>query len=227
MFERIDALIGYENRLKLESTTVALIGLGGVGGTAFECLIRSGIGHIIVVDKDKFEESNLNRQVLCTIDNIGLLKVDVAIKYAKNINKNIDIKGYNICIDNTNLDILDGVDYIIDAIDDCNAKIALIKYANTNNIKIISSVGTGKRLDPSKVYITTLDKTELDPLARVLRHKLRQEDIDLKIPVVASIEAPINKDTQISSMIFVPSTAGVMLSNWVVQDIINKSINQF
>ena len=220
MFDRLIKLIGEENLNKLQNTKVLLVGVGGVGGFALESLVRSGIGHITIVDGDTYEISNINRQIGSNSSNIGEYKVEEEVTRIKSINPSIDIVGINKNIDATNILNYKDYDYIIDACDDVNAKILLIKLAIDNNIKIICSCGTGKRLDPSKIQLSRLDKTYNDPLAKVLRNKLKKEGINTKIPVVFSSELPINNDTTIASMISVPATSGIYLANWVISDII-------
>ena len=226
MFDRLESLIGKNNLDKLYNIRILLIGVGGVGGTTLECLVRSNIGHITIVDGDVYELSNLNRQIGANLNNIGNSKVDEAIKRCKQINNNICINGYTEYINESNITKYTDYDYIIDACDDINAKVTLIKHAITNNIKIISSCGTGKRLDPSKVLISRLDKTYNDPLAKALRNRLKKEGISLKIPVVYSNELPINNDKKISSIITVPSTAGIYLASWIINDIIKNNNKQ-
>ena len=212
MFDRLELLIGKENIEKISKINVLIVGIGGVGGTALEALVRSGIKNITIIDKDVFSESNLNRQILSTRDSIGLYKVDVGINRCKSINPDVNITGLKINLDEKNVNELEYFDFIIDACDDINAKLALMQYANKNNINLISSMGTGKRLNPSNVIITRLDKTNNDPLAKKMRYEARKRGLKLNIPVVCSKEEPINNDRIIASSIFVPSTAGLMLA---------------
>lgn len=221
MFDRLELLIGKENIEKISKINVLIVGIGGVGGTALEALVRSGVKNITIIDKDVFSESNLNRQILSTIDSIGLYKVDVGIDRCKSINPNVNITGLKINLDEKNVNELEYFDYIIDACDDINAKLALMQYANKNNINLISSMGTGKRLNPSNVIITRLDKTSNDPLAKKMRYEARKRGLKLNIPVVCSKEEPINKDRIIASSIFVPSTAGLMLAYYIIEKVIN------
>lgn len=223
MFDRIEKLIGKENLEKIGNVSILLVGLGGVGGTTLEALVRSGIKHITIIDKDTFDITNLNRQILSNQNNIGKDKVSEGFNHSKGINPLIEIKPLKIDLNGQIINTLGYYDYIIDACDDIKAKISLIKYAIDNNIKIIEALGTGKRLDPTKVIISRLDKTEGDPLAKKLRYELRKNDITLKIPVVYSKELPINKDTTITSSIFVPSTAGLYLAYYVINDIIKSN----
>ena len=221
MFDRLELLIGKENIEKISKINVLIVGIGGVGGTALEALVRSGVKNITIIDKDVFSESNLNRQILSTRDSIGLYKVDVGINRCKSINPDVNITGLKINLDEKNVNELEYFDYIIDACDDINAKLALMQYANKNNIKLISSMGTGKRLNPSNVIITRLDKTSNDPLAKKMRYEARKRGLKLNIPVVCSKEEPINNDRIISSSIFVPSTAGLMLAYYIIEKVIN------
>lgn len=221
MFDRLELLIGKENIEKISKINVLIVGIGGVGGTALEALVRSGVKNITIIDKDVISESNLNRQILSTRDSIGLYKVDVGINRCKSINPNVNITGLKINLDEKNVNELEYFDYIIDACDDINAKLALMQYANKNNINLISSMGTGKRLNPSNVIITRLDKTSNDPLAKKMRYEARKRGLKLNIPVVCSKEEPINNDRIIASSIFVPSTAGLMLAYYIIEKVIN------
>ena len=221
MFDRLELLIGKENIEKISKINVLIVGIGGVGGTALEALVRSGVKNITIIDKDVISESNLNRQILSTRDSIGLYKVDVGINRCKSINPDVNITGLKINLDEKNVDELEYFDFIIDACDDINAKLALMQYANKNNINLISSMGTGKRLNPSNVIITRLDKTSNDPLAKKMRYEARKRGLKLNIPVVCSKEEPINNDRIIASSIFVPSTAGLMLAYYIIEKVIN------
>lgn len=221
MFDRLELLIGEENIEKISKINVLIVGIGGVGGTALEALVRSGVKNITIIDKDVFSESNLNRQILSTRDSIGLYKVDVGINRCKSINPDVNITGLKINLDEKNVNELEYFDYIIDACDDINAKLALMQYANKNNINLISSMGTGKRLNPSNVIITRLDKTSNDPLAKKMRYEARKRGLKLNIPVVCSKEEPINNDRVIASSIFVPSTAGLILAYYIIEKVIN------
>ena len=221
MFDRLELLIGKENIEKISKINVLIVGIGGVCGTALEALVRSGVKNITIIDKDVFSESNLNRQILSTRDSIGLYKVDVGINRCKSINPDVNITGLKINLDEKNVNELEYFDYIIDACDDINAKLALMQYANKNNINLISSMGTGKRLNPSNVIITRLDKTSNDPLAKKMRYEARKRGLKLDIPVVCSKEEPINNDRIIASSIFVPSTAGLMLAYYIIEKVIN------
>ena len=220
--DRSIKLIGKNNVKKLNNLKVLIVGLGGVGGMTLEMLVRSGIENLIIIDYDDFEESNINRQLLCTQKSIEKHKTDEAIIRVKSINPLCSIKKYDVKI---NRDFLCEnnlkVDYIIDACDDVNAKIELIKYALDKNIKIVSCMGTGNKLDPAKLKITNIWKTQYDPLAKKIRQYLRKENITDKIPVVTSEERPLVKSIkEIPSLALVPNAAGILLASYVINDII-------
>lgn len=223
MYDRIIKLIGEENLNKIMSTKILLVGVGGVGSFAFETLIRSGFQNITIIDKDIVEESNINRQLVANLTTIGIPKVDVALNNAKNINKNIKIKVYNEFLDENNINILDkDFDYIIDACDTLNTKLELIKFAENNNIKIITSMGVGNRIDASLIKISRLDKTSNDPLAKKLRKLVKDNNLNIKIPVVCSTELPYKKG-EVNSMITSPSIAGILMVNYIINDILKLS----
>lgn len=222
MFDRLELLIGKDNLEKISKIKVLIVGVGGVGGTALEALVRSGVNDITIIDNDVFSESNLNRQILSTRDDIGLYKVDVGVKRAKSINPEVNIKGLKMFLGEDNINDIGIYDYIIDACDDIKAKLCLMEYASKNNIHLISSMGTGKRLNPSNVVITRLDKTSNDPLAKKIRYEARKRSLNLKIPVVCSKEDAINKDRVVASSIFVPSTAGLMLAYYIIKKVIDE-----
>lgn len=225
MFDRLLKLITEENLKKIEKQKILLVGIGGVGGYTLESLIRSGVKNISIVDGDVISDSNLNRQIMAKNTNIGKLKVREAKNRALDINPDVNIKTIEtfLTINNFNDYINDEYDYIIDACDDIKIKIELIKYAKEHNIKIITALGTGRKLDPAKLEITKLNKTFNDPLAKKLRTELRKRDIDLNIPVVFSSEEAIVTGDVIGSAIFVPATAGILLANYVFCDIIKKN----
>lgn len=225
MFERTLNIINAENLNKIQNTKILLIGLGGVGGIAFECLVRLGFTNLTIVDSDKFEESNLNRQILSLQSTINEDKVEVAKARALDINPAIQITSIKKFITQDNIESLfkNEYDYIIDACDTITTKVLLIKIAQAKKIKIISSMGTGNRLNPSEIMITTLDKTHNDPVAKVMRNLLKKEGLSLKVPVVWSKELPIKKhDSTPDSLVLVPSSAGINLAYYVLNDILKK-----
>ena len=225
-FERNILLFGEKNQQKLLNSCVCLFGVGGVGSYTFEALARVGIGKIIIFDYDKVDITNINRQIIATHKTIDQYKVDVAKQRGLEINPNIEIETYNIKVDNEFIDSFDfnNVDYIVDAIDDVNAKIAIIQKAISLNIPVISSMGTGNKLDPTKLILTDISKTSNCPLSRVMRKKLRDLGIN-HLQVLFSSEIP-NKDynstNKIASVSFVPSTGGLLIASKVVNDIIKR-----
>ena len=224
MFDRVISLIGEDNFLKLQKVKVLIVGVGGVGGYALETLARSGITNIDIIDYDKIELSNLNRQVIATTSNINNYKVDEAKSRVLSINPNISIKIYKDFLNKENIDryINNNYDYIIDACDSVDTKIELIKKSVNDNFKLISCMGTAKKIDPTKLSITTLDKTNYDPLAKVLRKKIKDLNINLKrIKVVSSTEKIIDCET-LGSLMLVPSTAGILCAKYIIDDIIEK-----
>ncbi len=220
MYEKIINLIGIENFNKLANLKILLVGVGGVGGFVFEGLIRSGIKNITIIDKDIVEISNLNRQLVANLQTISQSKVDIAKRIASNINENIKINAINEFLSKDNINSLDkDFDYIIDACDTLKTKLELIRFALDNNIKIISSMGVGNRIDASKLKITTLDKTNNDPLAKKLRKLVREEKLNNKIVVVCSDELPY-KRKDVDSLITIPGIAGLLIVNYIINDII-------
>ncbi|MCQ2793750.1 MAG: tRNA (adenosine(37)-N6)-dimethylallyltransferase MiaA [Bacilli bacterium] len=220
---RTEALIGKNNLERLKKTSVAIFGIGGVGGTAAEALVRSGVSHLYLIDHDEVNASNLNRQILFTKNDLKKDKVKVAKTRFNGINPDIKVTVYKKFFDEKNIKKIpfDKFDYVIDAIDSTSSKITLIKHLAKEKIPFISSLGMGNRLDPSKLVITTLDKTHDDPLAKKIRNELKKKNIDLrKIKVVTSNELPVKDKPLVTSMMFVPSAAGLLLANYIISLII-------
>lgn len=221
MFERLIQLIGEEKYNEIKNTKVLLIGVGGVGSYALEALVRNGFHNITIIDYDAIDISNLNRQLITNSTNIGHSKVIEGLLRAKQINPNILIDGIEkrLTIDNLT-QILDmNYDYIIDACDDINIKFELIKKSIKYNYKLISSMGTAKKLNPTKLSITTLDKTNNDPLARILRKKVKDAKINKKIHVVSSTEVPLDIK-ELGTANLVPSVAGLLCVSYIINDIL-------
>ncbi len=220
MFERVISLIGEEKFNKLKNTKVLIVGCGGVGGYALETLVRSGINNIDIIDFDKIELSNLNRQIISNQNNVGLDKVDEAQKRALEINPNLIMNIYKLFLNEDNIMTIlkNKYDYIIDACDSINTKLELIK--NSNNYELISCMGTAKKIDPTQLTITTLDKTNYDKLAKVLRKKVKDLHINKKIYVVSSTEKAMDCDI-LGSFMIVPATAGILCAKYVISKIIN------
>ena len=222
-FSRLENLIGTLSLEKLNNSTILVAGCGGVGGSVVEALARSGVGNLILVDYDKVDITNFNRQVIATNENIDKYKIDCFKDRINSINEECNVITYNLKIDSDNIrDIFNTkIDFVVDAVDDVKAKESIINYCIENNIEFISSMGTGNRLDPSKLIITTLDKTYNDPLARSMRSKFDKK-IQKKITVCTSIEVPLKvKDkTVIGSNAFVPNSAGLFIASYIVRKII-------
>lgn len=225
MFDRTLKIIDEQILETIQKQKILLVGVGGVGGFALESLVRLGFQNITIVDADNFEESNLNRQIISTRENIGKPKVEEAKKRALSINPNAIITTHNVFLKEENMDTIlkENYDYIIDACDTITTKYLLIKKALEENTKIISCMGTGNRLNPSKVTITRLDKTNNDPLASAMRTILRKNNISLKVPVVWSSEIPKkSKEKAVGSIILVPAAAGLQLVYYILNDLINR-----
>ena len=252
MFSRTELLIGKENIEKLQNSKVAVFGIGGVGSYVVEGLARAGIGNFILVDSDDVSISNLNRQIIATTKTIGKPKVEVSKDRILEINPNANVTIYKEFYKPDNrVPFENDISYIVDAIDTVTAKIDLIEEAEKLKIPIISSMGTGNKLDPTKFEVTDIYKTSVCPLAKVMRKELRDRGIK-KLKVVYSKEEPIKikdrdnfeKDRELykneveaekyaekknyisnshvpGSISFVPSVAGLIIAGEVIKDIIN------
>ncbi len=244
-FSRTELLIGKEGIEKLNKAKVAVFGIGGVGSFVVEGLVRAGVGNFILVDDDKICLTNLNRQIIATRETIGEYKVEVAKKRILSINPDAKVDVYQEFFMPSSKEILDNsIDYIVDSVDTVTAKIELVVRANKLNIPIISCMGTGNKLDPSKFEITDIYKTSICPLAKVMRKELKQREIK-KLKVLYSKEEPIKPDETLDnscktgcvcppetkrksanrnqvpgSISFVPSVAGLMIAGEVIKDIL-------
>ncbi len=222
-FSRLENLIGILSLEKLQNATILIVGLGGVGGYVVEALARSGMGNLILVDYDRVDITNFNRQIIAINNNVNRYKIDCFKDRIRDINEECNVITYNLKVDSTNIkDIFNNnIDFVVDAVDDIKAKELIINYCMENNIDFISSMGTGNRLDPSKLLVTTLDRTYNDPLARIMRSKFDKK-IQKKIAVCTSIEVPLKvKDkTVIGSNAFVPSSAGLLIASYIVKKFI-------
>ncbi len=213
---RLELLIGKENLEKIKNLKILIVGLGGVGGYTFETLVRSGIENITIVDFDKVDETNLNRQILTNSSNIGKYKTDVALERALLINKNVKITKLNIFLNEDNIDELDisQYDYIVDACDSLDTKELLINYSYKYKVKLISSMGTAKKMDASKLEVITLNKTSYDALAKLLRKRINKK-IQNKVVVVSSTEKP--KDIKaLGSNSYVPAMSGILMTSYII-----------
>jgi tRNA A37 threonylcarbamoyladenosine dehydratase len=208
----------------LKDKTVAIFGVGGVGGYTLEALIRSGIDNIDIYDFDTIDISNINRQVIAVSETVGKSKVDEWVKRAKLINPKININGINMFVDSDSIESIDfsKYNYVVDAIDTVTSKMLLIKKCNELNIPIISSMGTGNKLHPEMLEITDIKKTTVCPLARVIRKKCKEEHIK-SLTVIYSKEEPKKTNThKPGSTIFVPSVAGIMIAGWIFRQIVGE-----
>ena len=234
-FIRAELIIGKDALAKMAKARVAVFGVGGVGGYVVEGLARSGIGALDLIDNDKVSITNINRQIIATQDTIGLSKVEVAKKRVLNINPNIKVITYDCFYLPEKKDMFDFTkyDYIVDAIDTVAAKLDIIETAKKLNVPIISAMGCGNRLDPTKVVITDIYKTSGDPLAKIMRKKLKEMRIK-KLDVAYSTERPlkplfdikeeendIQKRSIPGSSAFVPSAAGLAIASYVTRKICN------
>lgn len=222
MFERLITLIGEDNVNKLKKANVLIVGLGGVGGYALETLVRSGIYNLTIVDGDIVELSNLNRQIISKRNVIGRPKVLVAQARTLEINPDVNLKVINQFISNDNFSLLniDSFDYVIDACDDLNLKMFLIK--NADKYKLISSMGTANKMDMTRFKITTIDKTSYDPLAKIIRKKIKEEKIRTKFKVVSSDEKVMKNGAKLGTIAYMPAVSGLLCASYVINDIINK-----
>ncbi len=220
-YTRTIAVLGETAIEKLKNSHVAVFGVGGVGSYTVEALARVGVGYIDLIDNDKFGITNLNRQLYATHKTIGQYKVDVARERILDINPDCQVTVYKMFYLPENADSIDlsQYDYIIDAIDTVAAKVEIIIRADRCGIKIISSMGTGNKLQPERFEVADIYKTSVCPLAKVMRTRLKKEGIK-KLKVVYSKEEPIkNADNVIGSVPFVPSVAGLIIAGEVIKDL--------
>ena len=222
MFERLESLIG-EDINKLKNKTVAVIGVGGVGGYVVETLVRNGIENIIIVDNDTVDVTNKNRQIIALDSTINKSKVEVFENRIKDINKNCNVTVLNMFLNEDNKKELFkcNIDYLVDACDTVQTKIMLIRECLNKEIKFISSMGTGNKLDPTKLLITELKKTSYDPLAKVIRREINKLNINDKIMVLSSTEEPI-KAKGLGSYSIVPNIAGILIADYIIKDILKS-----
>jgi tRNA A37 threonylcarbamoyladenosine dehydratase len=224
-FSRFEKLVGIDNINKLSNKSVLILGVGGVGGYVTEALARSGIGTLILVDFDIIDETNINRQIIALTSTIGKKKVDVLESRVKDINPLCNVIKIDKFIDNSNLEDLfnNKIDYFVDCCDTMTTKKGVIKLCIKNNIKFISSMGTGNKLDPTKLDIMDIRKTVNDPLARILRKFIKDEKINKKVMVLSSTELPIKTgDRTPGSSSFVPSAAGLIIASYIIRKFIEE-----
>ncbi len=229
-YTRTEALIGKEGLARLQRARVAIFGIGGVGGYAVEALARAGVGTLDLIDSDKVSVSNINRQIIALDSTVGQYKTEAARDRISDINPDITVNCYNIFYDEScseKINLKD-YDYVIDAIDSVGAKIYLIESCVKDGVKIISSMGTGAKLDPTALKVADISKTSVCPLARAVRIGLRKRGIN-RLRVVYSTEPPRHPACECgekcdgrrapASCSFVPSVAGLILAGEVIRDI--------
>ena len=230
-FSRLEALIGKENLDIIKSKKVIVFGVGGVGGFVVESLIRSGLENITVVDNDIVDETNINRQIIATSDSIGKSKVKTMQERAYSINPAAQITPIQkfYLPENENEFDFSKYDYVIDCVDTVSAKISIICRAKELGVPVISALGAGNKLDPTKLVVSDISKTEYDPLAKVIRKELRNRGIK-DVKVVYSKETPVNVVVDENehgrhspaSAIFVPASMGILIAKTVIDDLINS-----
>ena len=224
IYTRTEALIGTEALERLKKSHVAVFGVGGVGGYVTEALARSGIGELTLIDNDTVKESNINRQIIALTSTLGELKTEAFRKRIHDINPDIKVNIHNVFYLPETKDEIDfsSFDYVVDAIDTVSGKIAIIEKCDEEKIPVISSMGTGNKLNPTAFKIADISKTSVCPLARVMRYELKKRGIK-KVKVLFSEENPVKQQMRVpASISFVPSVAGLIIAGEVVKDLINK-----
>ena len=231
MCARTGLLLGEEGVDRLRDSTVVLAGAGAVGGYVLEGLVRAGVGHIRVVDADVFSASNMNRQILATVDTIGRNKADVAVERARSINPDIDIEAINMLVSEETIPMIleDVPDVLADAIDTIGHKVALLRYAAENDIVTFSSMGAALHMDTLALRVDTLKRTKVCPLAASVRSRLRDVDTS-RITCVYSEEKPLVKPEArdehgksiLGSLPTVPAVFGMTLANQIILHLIQK-----
>jgi len=217
-FERSEKIIGREAQARLASARVILFGVGGVGSYAGEALARAGVGHLTLVDKDVVDLTNVNRQLIALHSTVGQPKVEVAAARYRDINPAAEIRAIRETVlpENVADFHLETYDYVVDAVDMVTAKLALIADCYAKDVPILSCMGTGNKLDPSRFEVAPIEKTSVCPLAKVMRRELKARGIK-KVKVVYSKEEPLKKQTPPGSMSFVPGAAGLVMAGEVIR----------
>jgi len=221
IYERSLGLLGQEAFDKIQKKHIVIFGIGGVGSSALETLARTGFKRISIVDFDNVSASNLNRQILYSASDIGKSKVEIAKNYIENITKEIFIDTY--CCKAQDYNFENDIDFVIDAIDDIDGKLYIAKSCLEKHIPFIVSLGMANRFDPSKVYITTLNKTFNDPLAKKIRYIYKQNSLSLsQINVVSSAEEPVKFEGKLNSIMTVPCSAGLNIAYYVIKHFLKE-----
>ncbi|MBE6360926.1 MAG: tRNA threonylcarbamoyladenosine dehydratase [Treponema bryantii] len=220
-FCRTAQLLGNENVEKLFDKHVIVFGVGGVGGYVVEALARSGVGKISIVDNDVVNESNINRQIIALHSTVGMQKVEVLKNRILDINPECQVFVYNQFFLPENSKDFDFsiYDYVVDAVDTVTAKLEIIKKSKESNVPVISSMGTGNKLNPMGFKVSDISKTKVCPLARVMRNELKKRGIS-KVKCVYSEENPVIQTQTPASVAFVPSVAGLLIASEVIKDLV-------
>lgn len=221
MFDRTEAILGKQNVEKLKGSNICICGIGGVGSYALEAIARIGVGHITVIDKDKVDATNINRQLVASWYTVGMEKTEVAKVHIETVNPMCKVSAICDYIDvgNVNEYITDKYDYVIDAIDSISSKIAIIKRCKELELPVISCMGMANKLEPLEIKVADISKTSVCPLAKIIRKRLKDLGIS-KVKVVYSEEEPKkNEQKKLGSVPFVPSVAGLVIASEVVKDI--------
>ena len=220
IYTRTEMMLGERAVERLRSSHVAVFGVGGVGGFTTEALCRAGVGKITLVDSDRVAVSNINRQIIATHSTIGKYKTEAMLERIKDINPECEVVIYNEFYSEENPIPLDGIDYVADCIDSVKSKLHLISEATLRGVKVISSMGAGNKLDPTRFTVADISKTHTDPLAKVIRTELRRRGIN-HLKVVFSDEPPINPTGERTpgSVSFVPSVVGLIIAGEIIKDL--------
>ena len=226
-FQRLKILIGEEKFFKLSSSTVAIFGIGGVGSFTAEALARSGIGHLILIDKDNIDTTNINRQIHALTSSVGKSKVEVMRERILEINpaaKVDTIQKFYLPGENAADFFICDYDYVVDAIDTITAKINLVIECSRRKINLISSMGAGNKLNPAQFKVADIFQTSVDPVAKVMRKKLKELGIkNLKVVYSEEVPKKLSQEKIIGSTAFVPSVVGLIIASEVVKDLIYGS----
>lgn len=223
IFSRTELIVGADGIEKLKNSAVAVFGAGGVGGAVIEALARAGIGKLVIIDCDAVAESNLNRQIIALQSTLGMKKTEAAKMRVAEINPMCKTIIHSVFADlqniNSGLFGLTDCDFVVDAIDNVTAKIGLAVYCEKNNIKIISSMGTGNKLNPLAFKICDIYETSVCPLARVMRYELKKRGVK-SLKVLYSTEKPVSSSRPPGSVSFVPPAAGFFIAGEVIKCLI-------
>ncbi len=222
-FTRTRMLLGDDIIDRLSKCRVAVFGVGGVGGYVVEVLVRSGVGGIDLIDNDKVSVSNCNRQLVATLSTIGEYKIDVAERHIHDINPECIVTKHYIFYSSENASTIDLslYDYVVDCIDTVASKVEIASRCYKTKISIVSSMGAANKIDPTRFRVTDISKTIMDPLAKVMRKKLKEVGV-WKLKCVWSDEPPISKSIPPASTSYVPAAAGIVTGGVVINDLIDK-----